>query len=116
VNRKLASPILTKRPDDQRPRRHHPLDQFRPNRRPARIAEIPKLSDHTHTDISLREMPHRFNLLGRADEIATAGRSIRHLRPMKAPPLFSRASHTGRRVDAADKADCIVLGVSQSME
>jgi hypothetical protein len=35
---------------------------------------------------------------GRADEIATAGRSIRHLRPMKAPPPFPRASHTGSRL------------------
>jgi hypothetical protein len=63
VNRKLASSILTKRPDDQRPRRHHPLDQFRPNRRPARIAEIPKFPDRTQNGISLQEMPHRFKLL-----------------------------------------------------
>jgi hypothetical protein len=63
VNRKLASPILTKRPDDQRPCRHHPLDQFRPNRRPARIAEIPKFPDRTQNGISLQEMPPRFNIL-----------------------------------------------------
>ena len=40
----------------------------------------------------------------------------RHLRPMISPPPFPKASHTGRRVGSADKADCIALSVAQSIE
>ena len=68
------------------------------------------------TDIfrNLQERGEPITLIGRADENATAGRPIRHLRPMISPPPFPKASHTDRRVDPADKADCIAFGVSQS--